>query len=47
MHLFRKNATTASLLSSPIFASSREKKKMGDNNKLDVIALFTITTKEK
>jgi hypothetical protein len=38
----------ASLLSMPIFASSRKKKKMGYGNKLVVVALFIATTaKEK
>jgi hypothetical protein len=38
----------ANLLSTPIFASSKKKKKMGYGNKLATIALFiTITIEEK
>jgi len=35
-----------SLLSLPIFASSRKNKKMGNDNKLVAVALFATTTKE-
>jgi hypothetical protein len=37
----------ASLLSLPIFISSRKKKKMGNDNKLAVITLFILTTIEE
>jgi hypothetical protein len=39
-----KNVMVASLLSMPIFASSRKKKKMGYGNKLGVFAFFIATT---
>jgi hypothetical protein len=38
---------TLSLLLSPIFASSKRKKEMGDGSKLATIALFVVTTRGK
>jgi len=38
---------TTSLLPLPIFTSSKKKKKWATINKLVVVALLTITTKEK
>jgi hypothetical protein len=37
----------ASLLLLPIFASSRNKKKLGDGSKLTIVALFIVTTIEE
>jgi len=37
----------ASLLSTPIFASSINKKKMGDDSKFIIVALFIVTTIEE
>jgi hypothetical protein len=37
----------ARLLLSPIFASSRNKKKMGNGNMFTIVALFAVTTIEE
>jgi hypothetical protein len=45
--LTKKKATTTSLLPSPIFSLSKKNKTMGANNKLIVVALFTLTTRKE